>query len=274
LGSIRTLTPPVNFRRNREVVWNDASPGIALYPYDAIQTEAKAETLVALKNGSELQIRENSLVILSPELSHRSIDRAVVKNGSLKGKTKKELWLVANGTVLRMKPKKENQDAVLQLRVEEKKVSIKTENAIAVAHTNATTTEVIPEGMETKVTTSEVATDIAPSWAESLPAIEAPAPAVSSIERNVAAIPPATELQILSPKGNLETTDENIAVEGSLTQKGGKVWVNGDLAPVDSALHFRADLPLNYGANVVLIQMTSKEGTSTFRRYTVIRRKP
>jgi TonB family protein len=107
LGFIREFNPPVTFRRSQELVWSDASKGVPLFAFDAVQTQKNAQARITLFHQSELELGAESLVILDPSalgLGSQG-DHTVLREGELKGETERELWILTSAALIQMSPK-------------------------------------------------------------------------------------------------------------------------------------------------------------------------
>jgi TonB family protein len=119
LGKLVKFIAPVIVRRNEELAWSDASSNLPLFAYDAIQTRQKAQARIVLINSSELHMEPDSLVILDPSALGGSYDRAVVREGTVNGETKDELWIMTSAALIQMKSKGHGQKARVQLTIQD-----------------------------------------------------------------------------------------------------------------------------------------------------------
>ncbi len=105
VGRLGTLKPSVTYRRNAEMLWQDASVHLPLFAFDAIRTHARARAQIILDSGSVLDLKENSLIIINPAALDVGVkrDRAIIRHGTLSGSTENELWILTSAALLKIK---------------------------------------------------------------------------------------------------------------------------------------------------------------------------
>lgn len=303
------FVPRVNFRRSRELVWQDPTQGQSLFAYDAVQTHASASARLSLKNGSELTLSEDTLVIINPSgiRTMAARDKAVVRAGQLKGRTTHELWVLTSGALFRFRAKEKNRPAEMELSVQEgKQVKVKlTEgDGILARPVDASAKGTVPQKeirIETVALTIDKSVTVeAPIAAESygytkeeekeelaqaeVEALETPTPAPTPVavsvpppqppgRRPAATRPgPPTDLVLASPKNYSEVQTDSVEVTGKLTGGRGRLMINDKRVALNEDLSFSARIAVVPGANAILIQLIRPDGSSLFRRLTVMRR--
>ncbi len=295
LGHLANLDPKVTLRRNSEMVWQDAARDLPLFAFDAIRTYPQGKAKIVLDNGSVLDLHEDSLIILNPSMMEGGVksDRAVVRNGRLQGKTTGELWILTSAALLRLKADSGGKAASATVTLKEGKameVKLESGQGAIVKSEGGKTLEKVT------LTPGNAVTFPAPSapeqfgmemdeskWKERMAAALTARPAAAPTEqpRDVASVHPVAKeapalkpLKVLisSPANYAEVTDKVVPIRGSVTRKGGEVRVNGTPVTIDDKLEFTAKVPLNAGANTIVIQLIREKGESVFHRWTVFRK--
>ena len=109
LGRLVDQCPRVSIRRKSTLVWEDVTEKfLSLFPFDAVRTYAGACANIELGDGSMIYARENSLIVLNPEVlrgTHRS-QRAIVRAGKVVGETNDEIWIMTSAAILKLIAKK------------------------------------------------------------------------------------------------------------------------------------------------------------------------
>lgn len=277
LAWLEEFLPRVTFRRQSEHAWNDVAPKLALYAYDSVQTHAIARATLALKNGSELKMKENTLVIITPELLKMGVssDRAVVHAGELTGQTQKELWLLTSAALLRIRAGRTARVARTRLTVKDgKKLKVELEAGEGVFVERRVPAEkrklvalvpAKPVEIEAPGESKELGSRVdEKDW--ELPSEEPPQRAVSAV--------PAKPVNVIitAPPNFSELQEASIDITGRVTGPGGKLLINGRDVKIGNDLKFALPMPLRKGPNNFLIQMIQKDGKSVFRRWTVMRK--
>jgi hypothetical protein len=296
IGRFLSLLPEVNFHRSSDQIWQSAVPETLLFPFDVIRTRAQASAQIRLRNGSELDVGENSLVVLNPDFlaQNRSVDRAVVRDGTVKGVTASELWILTSAALFKMRPKGPGKTGRITIALH------KGTRLRARVHEGETV--VIP------VVSASTGKPVQPLTIATEKEIELPAPAVSEdfgekreettwktlaqvptpIPMVPSPVPPAATAQapvpvrhakaqpldfvITSPGNHAELDAELVKLEGHVSGEGGLLLVNGKSANRTSPSEFSVEVHLQPGINSILVQLVRPGGDSVFHRWTLIRK--
>lgn len=290
IATLQGLGSKVTFRRRDEHVWQDAREGLPLYEGDVVQTHAQGSANVLFENGSELDLSEKTLVILSlpeAESSKAVQSQAVLKDGNLRGRTRTELWLLTSSALFQMKPAASGETASAALAMREgERLRVELEKGTAAVLHQEKSGAVRRIALKPK---EPVVLDAAPVPAgfgtakdfvefaarpvvESKPQAAPPAKAAPAAKKtgNPA---PAADIFIASPPDNAETLEATVTLSGSATRAGIQLLINGAEVRIDpKTLQFAHPVELRPGGNTVSIQLIQSDGKSTFRRWTLIRR--
>lgn len=129
------------------------------------------------------------------------------------------------------------------------------------------TVKVIKEAIRAKPTPKTV-----PAVAKETPT---PTPVVSPTPTPTVSATPVAEgepdLNIESPAYKARVTDEVVKLTGTVTPAGSTVTFNGQSCPVDQNLRFICDVPLQVGWNFFIVQMTTPNGKSIFKKWILTR---
>jgi TonB family protein len=110
----------VTFRRSQELVWTDATKGLPLFAFDAVQTQKKAKADITLYHQSEIALGPESLIIIDPSSFGRPAhDSTVLRGGDFKGETQGELWILTSAALIQMKAKGKGRPARAVVSVHE-----------------------------------------------------------------------------------------------------------------------------------------------------------
>ncbi|MBO9667628.1 MAG: hypothetical protein J7501_12540 [Bdellovibrio sp.] len=104
---------------------------------------------------------------------------------------------------------------------------------------------------------------------------ETPAPTVTPTATATTTPTPVAEgepdLNIESPAYKARVTDEIVKLMGTVTPAGSTVTFNGSSCPVDQNLRFTCEVPLSMGFNFFIVQMTTPQGKSIFKKWILTR---
>ncbi|QDK37213.1 hypothetical protein DOE51_06225 [Bdellovibrio sp. NC01] len=129
------------------------------------------------------------------------------------------------------------------------------------------TVKVIKEAIRAKPTPKVI-----PTVAKETPT---PAPSVTPSPTPTASATPVAEgepaLNIASPAYKARVTEEIVKLTGTVTPAGSTVTFNGQSCPVDQNLRFTCDVPLQVGWNFFIVQMTTPNGKSIFKKWILTR---
>ena len=287
LAELKSLQAHVTVRREKEMSWQDALLNLPLFRFDAIRTDVKATATVGFVNGSIVNMTEDSLLIINPGTEITSWDRLLLRKGNLSAQTQKELWILTAAALVRMKPKAWAGRAKMKLAVEEgKKMKVELEegDGLLLQTTdpgkleNAKPVKLV-ERKPVVIAAPAVGNDFglnndAVSW-----------PTTEKVEekaRTIASLPPPSttkpvipppDFVITSPADYSEVQSASVTLKGRVKGQGAtSLLVNGKSVALEAKQNFSISVPLNLGANAILIQLNRNEGTPVFRRWTVIRR--
>jgi hypothetical protein len=295
LGKLATLDPKVTVRRSTDLEWQDGASDLPLFPFDSVRTYPRAKAKILLENGSQLDISEDSLIVLNPSAAGTKGDRATMRNGRVKGRTTGELWIMTSAALLKLKsdPSGKPAEATLSLK-EGKQLEVRLDQgqaalvqsrgyapptAVSLSAGRAVTVPAPVAKESFGVDIDETrwrnlgASEPAPP-APAAPAADAP-PAREAASMPPPAPPPSTQplrLVITSPANYAEVSDAKVDVRGRVTRKGGEIKINGNSVAIGENLEFTTSVPLNWGANTILVQLIREKGDSVFQRWTVIRK--
>ena len=291
LATLVSLIPPVSYRKKDEFIWQKASSGLSLYPFDALRTLSKAYATIRFSNESTLDLGEQTLIILSPSWLSNPLDglpdAAILRKGKLRGSTKKELWLLSPSALLKLKPSNKQRPAVIELNNNSGKMtsfnlksgsgvllrktdqgSLKEQDLplhkqIQVKNIQGLSSDDRPQSIEGFL----VNTIVIHSGRDKSPLIsKKSAPSVQSASKRI-------DLFIETPANYSEFSTPNVQLRGRLSGPGGKLFVNSSQLSIDADLRFSVELKLKYGANSILLQLFQSDGTYSFRRWVLTRRK-
>lgn len=296
LGRLAALTNEVRYRRSAELEWNPGILSLELFSFDAVVTDRASSARIALEAGSEINMEEETLVILNPAGSEvtRHGDRAVVRKGNLEGLTSSELWLITSAASLRLRPKGSARLARARVQVNEgKKVRVELtagegEAQFPDARPAVKLTENIPVDFAAPLPPVQFGfvpdvklTGSRPSVA---PIPKPPAPPAKTARRKVegrrkpaATVPespklPPTGLEILSPANHAQVEVDEILLRGRVGSADAELVVNGRPTPVDKNGNFSVTIPLVFGGNQILLQVSRQGNEPTTRQWFVVRK--
>ena len=256
LAVLIKLKNRADMRPHDESVWQAAVTGTGFLKHDALQTHDAATANVRYESGSNLDLRENTLVIFDkdPGLAVGSPDRVLLKSGRLTGATKKELWVFTNAGLVQIKSVKKNQLAQATLSVDSAKkliVAVKTGTADVVLKKNATEFQKFNLAENTEHDFKAKAEFDVSSDAATVPVVKSATLA---------------ELVIESPADNAISSTEQLEIKGKLTDMGAKLLINGQLAEVADDLTFKKSITLTEGTNLIVFQLVRSDASVKFYR--------
>lgn len=274
LATLESFLPKVTHKRSEAQVWEDSTAGIPLYYLDAVQTHDSAAAKIVFVEGARLELRERThIIITSPPVSPPApIQRTIVKNGRLKGRTGRALWLISSNTLLQLEAKAKGTEAIADYYLrEDRKLTVTLESGLGTVFQKgadaAAVTRKYPlaEGkpLELIVATGPDETD----WTENE---LANAEVVSA--RTQAAIPPF-DFSVDLPVDNSTVNLSSLRVRGKVTKTGARLIVNGKEIPIETSLAFETEVKLVRGANRVVVQLIPPDGKPIYRQWVYIRRR-
>ena len=291
----------VSFRRSGELIWKPVSETFPLFQYDAIQTHKDARAKVIFKTGSELEISQNTLIIIDPHSATnaaKTIDRAVMRSGKVQGKTKGQLWILTSAAVIKINQGKNKKEAVATVQMKEgEKIKIELkqgEGSLILPLKNNDAAEQVKEITleKNKMITvdspplSDTAKEklgedeSATNWYETAKVIKEafvatkskdPASAKKNETPDEAIKAPDKFFIIDQPAARVETTLSEISIQGRTNIKNSQILLNGQSYPVPENGEFTILVSLKLGLNIFVLQLTSSDGKSLFQRIIVKR---
>ena len=256
LAVLMKLKNRADMRAHDESVWQTAVTGTGFLKHDALQTHDAATANVRYESGSNLDLRENTLVIFDkdPGLSPGSPDRVLLKNGRLTGATKKELWIFTSAGLVQIKPAKKNQVAQTTLSVDSARklsVAVTTGTAEVILKKSAVEFQKFNLAENTEHEFKAKADFDVPSDATAVPAVKSAT---------------QSDLVIEAPADNAISSADQVEVKGKLTEMGAKLLINGQLAEVADDLTFKKVIGLTEGTNLIVFQLVRSDASVKFYR--------
>lgn len=285
LASVDEMENRVTYRRRTELAWQEAELKLALHEYDAVQTHAGAMARLSLLRGSQITMSEDTLVIVSPSLgSDQDHDRAVVRSGRFKGRTKSELWVLTSAALLRLTPDHKKREAVASIAVQEGgNVRVRLDSGKGVLYRYNQVTRNAPQVMRLPLKKELTLGAPIPNakfgfdkpqthWPETDIIPGAAPPATVQTNSSEKKLVSSSQLVILGPPNHSQTTQPKISLRGRVLQNKGRVLVNGKEIVVAANEEFSIEIPLKLGANPINIQMIPEVGSQVFKLWTVFRK--
>lgn len=307
LANLVTYKKQVSYRRAQELGWNDIQAELPFYRQDAVHTLSESQALIRYVSGSEVAMKENTyLIIDEASKDNPTVDRAVMRAGKVEGETSGEMWILTSSALIKVRAAKKNQKAKVKIQIQEKKsldVELKSGSGeVIVAQAD--------KGHETKAADTARAVELKPNknvsiplkqnasenfgyktestdWLETVKVIkeaikttptptvtptvaqETPAPSPSVTPTPVVEGEPG--LNIESPAYKARVTEETVKLTGTAHPAGSTVTFNGSSCPVDQNLRFTCEVPLQMGWNFFIVQMTTPNGKSIFKKWILTR---
>lgn len=291
LARIEEHVPTVRYRRSQELVWADAAGGLSLYRHDGVQTHEEASARISYATGTRLELGERSFVIIEDPVAgtESDADRAVLRDGILRGETRRELWVLTTAAVVRVRPARAGSVARSTVQVREG-----AKLRVRLAEGQGTLTplakgpsvalrpgrEVVVPAPPTSDERFGAGQGASNAWVAERGSVE---PGGSRVKEGLARpahaarneeAPEPTSLPVTTvdlPPDQAETADAALRVSGVASNSASTVYVNGRRAPLLPNRSFEASVPLEPGANVVVVQEILPDGRSAFHRRTIHR---
>lgn len=277
VAELASFIKRVTFRRRQSLTWDEAARLLPLFSLDAVRTHAAATAEIEFKNGSDIHMREHSLVIIN--LSARGPDRALVRTGRLDAKTKRQLWLLTSAALLTIKPKSSGAQAKATLELEEgKKLSLTLKEGWGAWFPSRTLgTVAVKDGkiLNTGKTVSLAAPAATERFGFDKEVAWPTEPELEEASRELTSISPAVkpDFQILSPADSSEVITKWVDVRGTVTTKDASLFVNGKQVKVNARMEFSTRVTLSLGVNPILVQLNPRQGAPISKRWMVTRTK-
>ena len=278
LAEVREKRNNVSFRAHDESIWSAVDIGRQIERFDALQTQASSMARVLYRSGSELDVKESTLLVFDHDpgaKKKKSEDRVIVKNGELVGTTKTELWVFTNAGLVQIKSGTPGRAiAKTSVKIESgKKLNVKVDagkaDVIVKSADKFEKIEVATKSdlqYESKVSLlddsqkKDVKSEIVPAEVVKVAAAaEQPVPVVKA------------DLLVESPKEDLSISAETFEIQGKLTGPGAKLLINGELVSPNADFAFKKQIKLTPGANLVVFQLIRSDGSVQFARKTIKR---
>lgn len=267
VAKLARFKPTVNYKRKAELTWLPVETQLELEQHDSVQTQSEASAVIRYSSGSTLTLQENTLVVIDEDQRPRRLlseDRAYVGTGSVQGRTGGELWILTSAGLVRLKAKTKNSPAIATVSADRKegfKILLNEGEAAFLRKTKtgeiATQVLIVNQEVTLPPTTEK------PEWN-----------LFSKVAKTSSVTPEEIQkIELMEPKDQTVLDTASVRVSGRLTRPGGKILVNGkSIAPTTDG-SFNADVGLRLGANVISIQLIRVDGTTEFKRVTVLQRK-
>jgi len=271
------MSPRVTFRRNTSLVWEDAFLKLPLFAFDAVKTHERASAQIRLGNGTALELGEDTLVILNPDVLRQNRvtarHEATLRGGKLRGKTNEELWLLTSAAVMKIWTKQGGRESIVSLSVKEGgkfRAELTSGTAKILTRPNeGTKVEIRPLVPEKAVEFEAPVVKESLDWApDELDKLE------QENDEQLLPLPiasPRIDFEVTSPKNHSTVDKEEVEIRGKLTGMPREVLVNGKKATISKKREFIARIPLKPGVNAVLVQVIRPSGESVFQRWVVRR---
>ena len=274
LAQILTLIKNVDYRLSNESLWKPASAGNGFNRNDALQTEEASHALVKYKSGTQLELKQNSLIVFDADPGSKTSthheDRVIFKKGELVGATKSELWVFTQAGLVQIKtPSGKNKSARAQITIpNENRLKLKIEIGTAeliYAKNNKYEKIQIKNSNELTLDNSQVDFTTSTSSAE-----------ISQLQKALqeVKVPTKSNLIIDNPKEDAGTTESTYLVSGQVVGPGGQLLINGELVPLESDSKFSKKITLAFGANLIVFQLIRSDSSVQFLRRTIKLSKP
>ncbi len=279
LAHLENALPMVSHKRNDGQTWEESIPGVSYFEFDAVQTHASAAARIAFDAGTKMDLAENTHVIITapPQPIESTEQRAIVKNGSLKGRTNTGLWLINSGTLFRLKPKSKDEEASVQYSLRDKHsltITLESGKGSVFRKKEGPAGAAAPSSGNLQLASFELEVG-KPSQFEVVEEPESLEWKVTDLEKAEPekAAEPRFDFSVDLPPDNSIVNKPNLIVKGKVTQKGGRLLVNGKEVKQTESLSFESVVVLNKGANRIIIQLVQPNGKSLYRQWVFVRRK-
>jgi len=285
IASLAQLRPEVSYRRSGQLIWSEASSQQSLFQYDAIHTHQDADAKIVFTTGSELEIQQNTFIIIDPKSikQNKEVDRAVMRSGQVHGKTKGQLWIMTSAAVIKLRGGKKNKEAAAIIKVTEgQKMQIQMQEGEASLlvptskQSLMNASEQAPQIKEISLKSHQTISIAAPQLAESfgtdqeninwLEGSKVIQEAPQKIEESVVQPP---YLTIDQPAARSETAQPEIEIVGKTNVPGAQLIISGKSYAVDSLGRFQARISVKTGLNLFVIQVIGSDGKSLFQKIIV-----
>lgn len=264
LAKLASIQNRVEFRQRNESIWKPSEIGMLFERFDALQTQSQSSAKVVYQSGSNLDVRDNTLLIFDHDPGKKKHeDRVIVKNGELVGSTKTELWVFTNAGLVQIKPE-------VKTKVAKAKVTVQTDKKIKVS-VDTGTASVVYKGKEQfeKINVAPKADVEITSSVNLMDVSNVGAPAkmeeiTAAVQKPVKVI--KAELTVEQPTDGAVTSETEIEARGRLSAAGGKLLINGELAELKDDFSFSKKIKLQPGSNLIVFQVVRSDASVQFMR--------
>ncbi len=268
LARLQKAVNRVEFRQRNDSIWKSAEVGNHFVRFDALQTQGQSSAQVAFESGSNLEVKDNTLLVFDhdPGKTKTTEDRVIVKNGGLVGTTRSELWIFTNAGLVQIKsdPKLKKAAKARVSIQENQKLNVKVDSGTA---------EVVFKGKEKieKVKVSANSEFQVTSNMKFLSEDGAPSPA--KIEEIVNALKVTkfsrADLIVEQPVDGMISEQPEYTIKGQLTGADAKLLINGELAVLEEGYSFNKKINLQPGSNLIVFQLIRSDASVQFMRRTI-----
>lgn len=279
VATLAQFKPTAAYRRRKEPEWKTPENLLSFCRFDSFRTDAGASAKIELVQGSEIDMGENSLVIIDPlDKLGQPGDRAVLRNGAIAARTKKALWILTSAALVRLVPGKTGTAKANLALQEGKSLRVAVASGEARAFSRPTSGPAVPV-KEISAGKAVVLTAAIPpaGWMGEESDWSLAEKATRSL-RDASSVPTkgvptkAIELVLMSPENNSSLRAERTLIKGKVSGQGAEVRVNGKVAAVASDLTFSVPVELGLGVNNVVVELIQPRGEISFKKLTLIRK--
>lgn len=281
----------VSFRRAQELAWNDVTGLLPLFRQDALHTLTNSTALIRYTSGSEVNMKENTYLIIDDSGTDKMIDRAVMREGKIEGETSNEMWILTSSALIKLKAKEKNKKAKIGIQIQEKKsLDLNLQSGTGEVLVASQEKEKDPSSpkkareirlVENKKISLPLKTPTedfghkaeATDWLETVQvireAIQETTPAAKPTPSEEVPTPPFLEITSPAPKAVVESN--SITFEGRAGPEGARLKINGKNCEVSQEARFSCPVDLDPGLNLFVLQLTTKTGKTIFQKWMITR---
>jgi len=264
LAKLDSIQNRVEFRQRNESIWKPTELGMSFVRFDALQTQNQSSAKVIYQSGSNLDVRDNTLLIFDHDPGKKKReDRVIVKNGELIGSTKTELWVFTNAGLVQIKPESKTKIAKAKVTIQDdQKIKVKVDTGTAdVVFKGKADFEKIHVASKSDVEVVSSVKLIDGNNTVTAAKVEEIAAAVEKPIKIMKA-----ELSVEQPAEGAVTTEPEIEAKGRLSGAGGKLLINGELTELKDDFSFTKKIKLQSGSNLIVFQVVRSDASVQFMR--------
>lgn len=270
LAKLDSMQNRVEFRQRNESIWKPTEIGMIFARFDALQTQNQASAKVVYQSGSNLDVKDNTLLIFDhdPGKKKKSEDRVIVKNGELIGSTKTELWVFTNAGLVQIKPEAKTKIAKAKVSIQsDEKIQVKvdtgTADVVFKPKDNAPFEKIhVAPKSDVEITSAVKLVDTTNSV--SAVKLEEIAVAAEKVVKLTKA-----ELIVEYPVDGAISSEAELTAKGRLTAAGGKLLINGEFVELREDFSFSKKITLQPGSNLIVFQVVRSDASVQFMRKSV-----